>query len=156
MTAVSLVNPYAPQPASGVSNDTYTAVQATPPVGDTKNSSDAGLASDQSGQGAGNGTGTGGAQLTALLKKGRETMTVQLATPESVVEAQSDSGPTAEFLARQAQLSADAEAAEEQRMAEMAERRAADAKEAAAKAAEPEFVLPNPLPTAPILKGETT
>lgn len=156
MTAVSLVNPYAPQPAGGVQTDIYAAVQTTAPISAAKSSGDAGLASDQSGQGAGNGTGTGGAQLTALLKKGRENMTIQLPTPESVVEAQSENGPTAEFLARQAQLSAEAEAAEEQRMAEVAARRAADAQAAAAKATEPEFVPPNPLPTAPILKGETT
>ncbi|MEM1352680.1 MAG: hypothetical protein AAGF27_10055 [Pseudomonadota bacterium] len=155
MTAVSLLNPLSPQPAAGAQPEPSAALQSTAPPTEAKTSGDAGLASDQSGQGAGNGTGTGGAQLNALLKRGRDGLGVQLATSESVVGAQSKSGPAGEFLARQAQLRFEAEAAEEQRAADRALQRAEDAKAAAAKAAEPKFIPPNPVPTAPILKGET-
>jgi len=153
MTSVSLINPYAPQPAVNTSGDTsLAAVQTAQPTTSTKNSNTAGQSSDQSGQGAGNGTGTGGAQLALLLKKGRSEASVQKATPESVVEAQSDSDPATEFLARQAKLKIEAQAAEEARAADRFAQKAADTKEEAAKADQPEYVMPNPLPTAPILQ----
>ncbi|MEE4188581.1 MAG: hypothetical protein V2I76_09080 [Roseobacter sp.] len=153
MTAVSLINPYAPQPATGAAPETaFSAVQTTQPMTNSMASGDAGLASDQSGQGAGNGTGTGGAQLGALLEQRRKDMALHRPTPESVVEAQSESDPATEFLARQAQQRIEAEASEQARAADRAAQRAADAKDAAAEAAQPEYVMPNPLPTAPILK----
>ena len=153
MTAVSLINPYAPQPAASISSDNnFAAVQITQPATSAKDSSTSGQSSDQSGQGAGNGTGTGGAQLATILKRVREETPVQKPTPESVVEAQSDSDPATEFLARQAQLKIQAQAAEEGRVAERLAQKAAETKEKTAKAAQPEYVMPNPLPTAPILQ----
>ncbi|WP_227271117.1 hypothetical protein [Roseobacter weihaiensis] len=154
MTAISLINPYAPQPAAGLSTDAgFAAAQTTVPVNVSTSSNMAGNASDQSGQGAGNGTGTGGAQLAALLKRGRDDMPQQ-PTPKSVIEAQSGSHPATDFLARQAQQQIEAKAAEEARAAERAAARAAEAKADADKAAQPEYVMPNPLPTAPILQRE--
>ncbi|MGA9253733.1 MAG: hypothetical protein WBV71_14955 [Roseobacter sp.] len=153
MTAVSLLNPYAPQPAANFSSDGNLAtVQTTPPTTTAKNSGDAGQPSDQSGQGAGNGTGTGGAQLAALLKKGHGEMPMQKPTPESVVKAQSESDPATEFLARQADLKTKAQAAEATRTAERLAQKEVEIKEKAAQAAQPEYVMPNPLPTAPILQ----
>lgn len=155
MTAVSLINPYAPQPAQGPAPETgFAAVQTTPPVKDSAASNLTGGSADQSGQGAGNGTGTGGAQLGTLLKRGRDGMSVQRPTPESVVEAQSGADPATEFLKRQAQQQIEAKAAEEARVADRAAARAAEAKAEAAKAAQPEYVMPNPLPTAPILQRD--
>lgn len=155
MTAVSLINPYAPQPASGPPSDaSFAAVQTATPVNSTSSSGDAGLSSDHSGHGAGNGTGTGGAQLSVLLKRGREEMPVQQPTPKSVVEAQSESDPATEFLERQARNQIEAKATEEARNAERAAARAADAKAEADRAAQPQYVMPNPLPTAPILQGD--
>lgn len=152
MTAISLINPYAPQPAAGLSTDAgFATAQTTIPVNVSTSSNMAGGASDQSGQGAGNGTGTGGAQLAALLKRGRDDMSQQ-PTPKSVIEAQSDSDPATDFLARQAQQQIEAKATEEARAADRASARAAEAKAEADKAAEPEYVMPNPLPTAPILQ----
>ena len=155
MTAVSFINPYAPQPANGTfADNSFAAVQTTQPVAGTKTGGDAGLASDQSGQGAGNGTGTGGAQLSMLLKKGRGLATPQRPTPESVVEAQSGSDPATDFLAQQAQLKIDAKAAEDARAAKRMAQQAADKATEDAKAAQPEYVMPNPLPTAPILQRD--
>lgn len=155
MTAVSLINPYAPQPATGPSADVgFAAVQTTTPVKISVSSGDAGTASDQSGQGSGNGTGTGGAQLSALLRKGQAEMSAPQATPKSIVEAQSESDPATEFLARQARLQIENKAAEEARNADRAATRAADAKAEAAQASQPEYVMPNPLPTAPILQSD--
>ena len=157
MTAVSLINPYAPQPAGAGSTEIgFAAVQTAQPVTGSNAAGNAGLASDQSGQGAGNGTGTGGAQLTALLKRGRDAMMPQRPTPESVVEAQSGSDPAAEFLARQARQQVEAKAAEEARLAARAAARAADAKAEADRAQLPQYVMPNPLPTAPILERKTS
>ncbi len=157
MTAVSLINPYAPQPASTMTADAgAAAIHVAAPIKPSDAPADTGLASDHSGQGAGNGTGTGGAQLAELLKRGRQDMQVQRATPESVVEAQSTGDPAAKFLERQARQQIDAKAAEEARLAERAADRAADAKAEAEKAAEPEYVMPNPLPTAPILQRDET
>lgn len=155
MTAVSLINPYAPQPATGLSADAgYGAMQSVSPMAQPAAGSGAGSDAGHSGPGSGNGTGTGGAQLAALLKKGREAMPPQRPTPESVVEAQSRSDPATEFLARQARLKIEARAAEQARTADLAAKRAADAKSEADKAARPEYVMPNPLPTAPILQRE--
>lgn len=157
MTAVSLMNPYAPQPVASISDENgFAAVQTTQPSTKTKDSNGAGLSSDHSGQGAGNGTGTGGAQLATLLKKQRGDMPVQRPTPESVVEAQSDSDPATAFLARQAELKIEAQAAAETRAARRAAQQTADAQEKTAEAAQPEFVMPNPLPTAPILQEKKT
>ena len=58
------------------------------------------------------------------------------------------------FLARQARQQAQAKAAEEDRQVKIAEARAQEAKDEAAKAAEPAYVMPNPLPTAPILERD--
>jgi hypothetical protein len=155
MTAVSLISPYAPQPAGSPSMDaTFSMAQASLPIKNTSASGDAGLASDQSGQGTGNGTGTGGAHLAVLLKRGRSEMPIQRPTPESVVEAQSGSDPATEFLKRQARQKIEAKASEEARAAERAAARAAEARIEADKAAEPEYVMPNPLPTAPILERD--
>ena len=154
MTAVSLISPYAPQPVGSASAEQALGTQMTLPVKESGGARGSGLASDQSGQGSGNGTGTGGAQLGALLRKGRDSMPVQRPTPESVVEAQSDSDPATEFLARQARQQAQAKAAEEERQVKIAEARAQEAKDEAAKAAEPAYVMPNPLPTAPILERD--
>jgi hypothetical protein len=155
MTAVSLISPYAPQPVGNASAEqALGGSQMTLPVADAGGARGSGLASDQSGQGAGNGTGTGGAQLTTLLRKGREGMPVQRPTPESVVEAQSESDPATEFLERQARQQAQAKAAEEERQARIAEARANEAKDEADRAAEPAYVMPNPLPTAPILERD--
>ncbi|GIT89322.1 hypothetical protein [Roseobacter sp. OBYS 0001] len=151
MTAVSLINPYAPQPATGANLDGNTVSgQAAVPVSTTSNSADAGLASDQSGQGAGNGTGTGGAHLTGLLKRARDDMQVQYPSPKSVVEAQSESDPATVFLAQKAERVAQATASDAAR----AEEQARAAKEEMEQAAKPEYKMPNPLPTAPILMDE--
>ncbi|ABG30878.1 hypothetical protein RD1_1230 [Roseobacter denitrificans OCh 114] len=151
MTAVSLINPYAPQPAAGVNMDGNTfSGQATLPVSTTSNSADAGLASDQSGQGAGNGTGTGGAHLTSLLERARGEVQVQYPSPKSVVEAQSESDPATAFLAQKAEQMAQAAALDATR----AEEQARAAKEELAEQAKPEYKMPNPLPTAPILMEE--
>jgi hypothetical protein len=61
---------------------------------------------------------------------------------------------TAEFLARQAQLKAEGEAAEKMRLSERTATRAEQAEAAAEKATEPQYEMPNPLPTAPILERE--
>jgi hypothetical protein len=155
MTAVSLINPYAPQPASGLSAEAgYAVLQSALPIAQTAAGSGTNAGSDRSGNGTGNGTGTGGAQLAALLEKGREAMPPQRPTPRSVVEAQSESDPATEFLARQARKQIEARAAEEARAADRAAMRAAEAKAEADRAALPEYVMPNPLPTAPILQRE--
>ena len=155
MTAISLINPYAPQPAHPAGPDAgFATPHITPPVKETAAGRFADTASDHSGQGAGSGTGTGGAQLAALLKRGREVLAVQYPTPRSVVEAQSQAGPTTEFLERQARQRIAAKAADEARAAEQAATRAEQAEAEAAKAAEPQFVMPNPLPTAPILQTD--
>lgn len=155
MSAVSLINPYAPQPVGTATAETaFAATQTAPPITASGSAGNSGLASDHSGQGAGNGTGTGGAHLAGLLKRARQDNVPQKATPESVVEAQSESDPATEFLARQARQQIEAKAAEEARIAERAAARAAEAKEAAEQAALPEYVMPNPLPTAPILKRD--
>jgi hypothetical protein len=155
MTAVSLINPYAPQPVAGSSGDTSVATaQATSPIAAPGATNNAGMTSDHSGQGAGNGTGTGGAQVAVLLERGREAMTVQRAAPRSVVEAQSKSDPATEFLERQARQELEARAAEQARLADQAAARAAEAKAEAAKAARPQYPMPDPLPTAPILQRD--
>lgn len=155
MTAISFVSPYAPQPISGVASEIgFAATQSTPAVNTTAKGQDAGTSSDQSGQGAGNGTGTGGAQVAALLKNGRNAMSPQQPTSKSVVEAQSSNIPAEEFLAQIAQQKANAEAAKDARAAEQAATQAEITKAEAKKAAEPEYEMPNPLPTAPILQRD--
>lgn len=154
MTAISLLNPYAPQPVGAAPEANVTAGQANLPVQNATKSGSAGLSSDQSGQGTGSGTGTGGAQLMALLRSARSDMMLQKPTPKSIIEAQSKSDPTTAFLARQAQLRAEGEAIEEKRVADQAEAREQAAKAEARKAAEPVFEMPNPLPTAPILERD--
>ena len=141
MTAISLINPYAPQPAQASLPDAgVPAAQITTPAQDTATNNMSGGASDQSGAGAGNGTGTGGAQLAALLQRGREEIETQKPTPKSVVEAQTTSQAADAFLTRQARLQAEVKAAED--------------RIAAQKADEPAYEMPNPLPTAPILKRD--
>lgn len=155
MTTVSLISPYAPQPVSGPGSDlAYSATHSALPVKSTSSSNNAGLASDQSGQGTGNGTGTGGAQLGELLRRGRDEISVQRPTPSSVVQAQSDSDPATEFLARKAREQIEAKAVAVDRAEARAEARASADKAEAAKAARPEYVMPNPLPTAPILQKD--
>lgn len=153
MTAVSLIAPYAPQPATGIGADTgFSPAQTVMPLKPPSAGGGAGLASDQSGQGAGNGTGTGGAQLAALLKRARTEIPVDRPTASSVVEAQSKGDPATKFLERQARQNIEAKAADAARDALRAEMRAAAAKAEAAKAARPQFDLPAPIPTAPILQ----
>jgi len=155
MTAISLINPYAPQPAGFSPTENGLApVQKTQPATDPQSSNDTGQSSGQSGQGAGNSTGTGGALLGVMLKNGRETLTTQRPTPKSVVEAQSEGDPATEYLARQAQLKAEAQAAAAARTADRMAQDAVQAKQDAAEAAEPDFEMPNPLPTAPILQDK--
>lgn len=155
MTAVSLINPYAPQPVQSVATENALApAQSTPPVPDATTSNLTGNASDQSGQGAGNGTGTGGAQLQALLKQSRDEIEVQNPTPQSVVEARSGGATAADFLDRQDQQQIAAQADAAARAADEAAARAAQLEAEAAAAALPKHPLPNPLPTAPILKRE--
>ena len=81
-------------------------------------------------------------------------MSVQQPTSKSVIEAQSDGDPAAEYLAQVARRDAEAKAAQDARIAEQAAAQAAIADAEAKKAAEPEYVMPNPLPTAPILRRE--
>lgn len=155
MTAISLINPYAPQPAHPAGPDAgFAPPHITPPVKETTADGFFDTASNHSGQGAGSGTGTGGAQLEALLRRGREAFALQHPTPRSIVEAQSQAGPTTEFLERQARQRIAARAADDARAADVAAAQAAQAEAEAAKAAEPEFVMPNPLPTAPILQSD--
>lgn len=155
MTAVSLINPYAPQPAANTSAEmAATALSSTPALRNASASTDMGNSSNHTDHGADNGTGTGGAQLSALLERGRQEMQVQRPEPKSVVEAQSGSDPATEFLERQARQQIEAKASEEARAADRAAMRAAEAKAEAIAAAQPEYVMPNPLPTAPILAGE--
>lgn len=157
MSAVSLINPYAPQPVAPTPTDTgFAAIQTTPPPRDTAPGNNSGNASDQSGAGTGNGTGTGGAQLTFLLDRARGRAAVQQPTPKSVIEAQSDADPATAYLERQAQQRADTVAAERERARDTADMKAAEAKARAAEAAEPEFEMPNPLPTAPILQRDNS
>ncbi|MFK7871267.1 MAG: hypothetical protein AB8B58_18765 [Roseobacter sp.] len=177
MTAITLVSPLAPQPALATGPETFNPglVQALP-ASDTSNmSKDAGTASDQSGQGAGNGAGTGGAQVAIMLKRARAAINPQDATRQSVVEAQAeaekptaDAPPpqmerasgdaqadlTAAFLQRQERQRVEARAAEEARAADVAMARAEAAQQAAEEAAQPQYVMPNPLPTAPILQSD--
>lgn len=177
MTAITIVSPFAPQPAlaTGAEPSNPSVVQALP-ASDTSNmSKDAGTASDQSGQGAGNGTGTGGAQVAIMLQRARAAINPQDATPQSVVEAQAeaekstvDTQPpqvqrassdaqadlTAAFLQRQERQRVEARAAEETRAADAAMARAEAAQQAAEEAAKPQYVMPNPLPTAPILQSD--
>lgn len=154
MTAVSLVSPYAPQPASVTSDAALAGAQSNMAVKASDASNSANLGSDQSGQGAGDGTGTGGAQLAMLLERGRAEMTVQSATTGSVIKAQSDSDPATEFLERQAQRQTEARATEEARNTMRAEERATEAKADSEAALAEEYVMPNPLPTAPILETD--
>lgn len=140
MTAISLINPYAPQPAQNAPPESgLPPAQTTAPISEATTGNRAGNASDQSGQGAGNGTGTGGAQIAAMLKQSRDNIEVQRPTHESVVEARSGAKPAADFLDRQEQRQIAAKA---------------DAEAEAAKAALPDFLMPNPLPTAPILRRD--
>ncbi|WP_298919469.1 hypothetical protein [uncultured Roseobacter sp.] len=153
MSAISFIAPYAPQPVAPSQGDPQVAgVQPGQPMANTSTNNNANTASDHSGQGAGDGTGTGGAQLATLLKRGRVAMLPVDATSKSVVEAQT--GPTTDYLAQQAQLRAESAALQEAQDAERAKARAEATAQAAAEAAEPEFELPNPLPTAPILASD--
>ena len=152
MTAVSLINPYAPQPAQ-TTNPHPTATTAIAPAAAATAGGGAQDASGQSGQGAGNGTGNGGTQLAFLMEKGRLAMTLpQEASPKSIVEAQSSPGPATAYLAEQARRRADASAAEARDL----DAEAARAKAEAAEAAKPDHPPPNPLPTAPILPPDPT
>jgi conjugal transfer/entry exclusion protein len=152
MTAVSLINPYAPQPAVGAGADhNLTAAQAVAPAKTSRPGNNAGNASSQSGHGAGNGTGTGGAQLVGMIEKNRSNMAPQEASLKSVVEAQSATGITNAFFEQQVRQKLEATAAEADRI----ETEAEEARVAEAEAARPEFDPPNPLPTAPILERES-
>lgn len=155
MSAISFNAPYAPQPVAPAQTDAQAAaLSALAPLAKSASGNSANMASDHSGQGAGNGTGTGGAQLAALLKRGRVAMPPVDASPKSVVEAQADNKVPDAFLNQQAAIRAESKALQEARDAERAAERAAAAAEAAAEAAEPEVDLPNPLPTAPILQRD--
>lgn len=154
MTAVSLISPYAPQPAQGTASDSVAAATTVQPLAASSKGREAGTSSDQSGFGAGNGTGTGGAHLESLLKRGREGIPPIDASPKSVVEAQAKNDLAREFLDRQARQQIEAKATEEARVAERATAKAAAAQAEATAAAQPEYVMPNPLPTAPILQDD--
>lgn len=156
MTSISLIAPYAPQPAvSSVADAGVPATQTTLPSTGAASSSNAGTASDQSGTGAGNGTGTGGAFTAALLDRARGTDKPLSATPRSVVEAQSKSDETATFLAEQQAQKAQARSDETARAdAQQARAKAQDRAEAEAASRADEFKMPNPLPTAPILETD--
>ncbi|WP_298844119.1 hypothetical protein [uncultured Roseobacter sp.] len=154
MTAVSLINPYAPQPAQGTGPEGMSALASAQPVSQSGAGRETGTSSDQAGYGAGSNTGTGGAYLDSLLARRRDENQPSDATPESVVEAQTKTDAAAAFLDRQARQQTEARAAEEARAADRAAARADAAQEEAAAAAEPEYVMPNPLPTAPILERD--
>ncbi|MFK7878385.1 hypothetical protein [Roseobacter sp.] len=155
MSAISFNAPYAPQPVAASANDPQGInAQINQPIANSAANNGTNLASDHSGQGAGNGTGTGGAHLASLLKRGRVAMPPVEATPKSVIDAQTTEGTSAEFLAQKAQLRAEFKAQQNARDDAQVAERAAAAKEAAAKEQEPEFELPNPLPTAPILERD--
>ena len=155
MTAISLTAPYAPQPSQNAPPDSgLPSTQTAAPTPEAKTGNLTGNASDQSGQGPGNGTGTGGAQIAALIKQSRIHIEVQRPTPRSVVEARSGTKPAADFLDRQEQQRITARAVAEARAADRAAVLAAEAKAEAAKAARPEVVMPNPMPTAPILRRD--
>ncbi|MBW4709789.1 hypothetical protein KX928_18530 [Roseobacter sp. YSTF-M11] len=153
MSAISFIAPYAPQPVAPSQGDPQVAgLQASQPLANTSSGSNAGSTSDHSGQGAGDGTGTGGAQLATLLKRGRVAMLPVEASSKSVIDAQTR--PTIDYLAQQAQLRAESAAIQEARAAARAQERAEAMAQAAADAAKPEYDLPNPLPTAPILERD--
>ena len=151
MSAVSLINPYAPQPAPGAAAEGGIAPAAPQPVSDARAGREAGSSSDQSGSGAGNGTATGGAFLDTLLRRGRGENAPSDATPESVVKAQSRTGSTSDYLDRLTTRAEQVRAEEAARSADSARTKAEIAKEKADEAAEPAYEMPNPLPTAPIL-----
>ncbi len=154
MSAISFNAPYAPQPVAPAQTDAQNAaLTALAPLAKSASGNGANMASDHSGQGAGNGTGTGGAHLAALLKRGRAGVMVTDASPKSVIEARAESKMPDAFLEQQARLRAESTAFQEARDAERAAKRAAAAAEAAAEAAEPKIDPPNPLPTAPILQS---
>lgn len=151
MSAISFIAPYAPQPVPQAQTDVLTAgAQAGKPIIDTSSGNSANMASDHSGQGTGNGTGTGGAQIAALLKKGRVAMLPVEAAPKSVVDARTEVDPASEYLAQQAELKAESKEMQAARDADRAADRAADA--ARLRAEERARAMPNPLPTAPILE----
>lgn len=156
MTSISMIAPYAPQPAVWSGPEALAnSAQIMQPLVRTASSGGAGTASDQSGAGAGNGTGTGGALTETLLRRSRDITRPAGATSRSVVEAQSKSDETAAFLADQqarkieARIEADARLDAAERSRETQEKAEADA---ALKAET--FEMPNPLPTAPILQDD--
>lgn len=153
MSAISFNAPYAPQPVVPSQGDPqFAGVQAGQLIASSAASNGANLASDHSGQGAGDGTGTGGAHLASLLKRGRVAMPPVEATPKSVIDAQTSDSTSTEFLAEKAQLRAESKALQEAQDIEKVAQRAAA--EAEAAQAEEKFDLPNPLPTAPILEQD--
>lgn len=155
MTSVSLISPYTPQPAFGTGAEAgVSPAKTVAPTNTATAGNHSGSSSDQSGMGAGNGTGTGGAQIAALLEKGRTAMDLPRASLKSIVEAQSRSDPATAYLERLARQTADRQAAQAEQVSEAAAKATEAARAEAAKAAEPEFELPNPLPTAPILQKD--
>lgn len=152
MSAISLISPYAPQPVPATQEGQDAGLAVSKPVSDAKSGGSTNMTSDHSGQGAGNGTGTGGAQIAALLKRGRVAMLPVEAAPKSIVDAQAQSGPTAEYLAQQAELKAESKELQAAREADRMAERAAEA--AMRRAEERAQAMPDPLPTAPILKRD--
>ncbi|MEP2641278.1 hypothetical protein [Roseobacter sp.] len=141
MSAISFIAPYAPQPVGAAQNDGLIAgLQANQPIGAAAKGNGTNLASDHSGQGAGNGTGTGGAQVASLLKRGQTTMAPSDATPKSVVDARTEF-PDA-FLNQQAELRAETTARQAAREAEHRADRAIAEADIAAKAAKAVVKLP--------------
>ena len=154
MTSVSLIAPYAPQPATTPgANDLAGALALTPAISSTASNPRSGHTSDHSGHGTGNGTGTGGAMTGSLLDRVRHPYGPNLATPESVFEAQAKAGETAQFLAQQqAEKNRDRAAAAALDTAQKAVTEARRRAEAEDQIKAENFKMPDPLPTAPILQ----
>lgn len=180
MSAISLVNPYAPQPVAAPGLDAaHGAVLAVQPVAKSQGGDGPGTSTDQSGSGAGNGTNGGGSdRLAARHAEDRSAVTPQKASSKSVVDAQARAAHVEEMRQKVAEnrersrataAENDLQKAEEKRERASAVRAeelraqleaAEDAKETARMNAEraeqrrAQFPAPNPIPTAPILQTE--
>ncbi|MDW4498423.1 hypothetical protein R5H30_10560 [Sulfitobacter sp. D35] len=180
MTAISLLNPYAPQPVAAPGFDgPPNALQAPAPIGKSLGSDGPGTSTGQSGSGAGNGTRDGGSDRLAMrMSREKASVVPQRPTPKSVVDAQARSEHVGEMRRqvaesrekarteaaqndavkverKRAEASAARVAALEDQLASAQEAKA-EARASAERAAErkAQFPAPNPLPTAPILKTE--
>ena len=154
MTSVSLIAPYAPQPATTTGAHAMAGTPAlTPAISSTASNPRSGHTSDHSGHGTGNSTGTGSAITRSLLDRARHLYGPNKATSESVVEAQAKAGETAHFLAQQqAEKNRNRAAAAALDTAQKAIMEARIRAEAEAQIKAENFKMPDPLPTAPILQ----